>query len=64
MWPRVQGKSTEASVVANDGYTAMLTGKLVELTGLLLWQRVLFWVMPFIPRRVLLRQVKAMQEVR
>lgn len=48
--------------VAEDGYNAMLVGKLDVFSGLTFFQRLFVWVLPFVPKHLLLRQVKQMQE--
>ncbi|MFV0556797.1 MAG: SDR family NAD(P)-dependent oxidoreductase [Lactovum sp.] len=52
-----------AHQVAKIGYSAMEKGKLEVFAGLPLSQKILFKCLPFIPKKVLLRQVKRLQKV-
>ena len=48
--------------VAKDGYEGMLDGKLDVVSGLTLGQRIMLAAMPFIPKRMVLKQVRLLQE--
>lgn len=52
-----------ASEVAEDGYKAMLEGKLDIIAGVTLPQRMMMAAIPLTPKKLLLRQVRQMQEV-
>ena len=56
-------KAFSARSVAKDGYEAMLKGKLDIVSGLTFGQKVMMSMLPFTPKRTLLKQVKKMQEV-
>jgi hypothetical protein len=49
--------------VAADGYKAMVEGKLNELAGVTLGQRMMMKTAPLMPKRLMLRQIRQMQEV-
>lgn len=51
-----------ATDVAQQGYDAMLRGDLDVLAGLTLGQKMMMAAVPFTPKKVLLRQVRAMQQ--
>ncbi len=55
-------KTATASAVANDGYSAMLQGQLNQLSGLRFSQKILLLLIPFLPKKVLLKMVRKMQE--
>jgi len=55
-------KPASARSVAEDGYKAMMDGKLHVVSGLSLSQKILMAVMPFLPKTFVLSQVKSMQE--
>lgn len=57
-------KTASARSVAEDGYKGMLKGKLNIISGLTSGQKMMFAVMPLIPKKTLLKQVKQMQEVK
>ncbi len=50
--------------VAQDGYNAMLKGKLTVLSGVSLGLRMMMKLIPFLPTRVVLRATKRMQETK
>ena len=52
-----------ARTVAEDGYDAMLAGKLDAIAGVTFTQRMMMTAIPLMPKRMLLRQVREMQEV-
>ena len=56
-------KMVSARSVAEAGYEGMLKGKLDVITGLSAAQRVQSWFIPFMPKKMLLRMVRKMQEV-
>jgi len=56
------GKLFSAAEVAKDGYEAMMKGDLVKLTALTLAQKLNMKAIPFIPTKMILKQIKEMQE--
>ena len=56
-------KSVSAYSVALDGYNGMLKGKLDVVSGLTTMQKVMVGMVPFTPKKMLLKQVRKMQEV-
>jgi len=56
-------KSVTARSVAEDGYNAMLKGKLDVVSGLTFPQKMLMASIPFTPKKMLLKSIKNMQEV-
>lgn len=55
-------KTVTARSVAEDGYTGMLAGKLDVVSGLTFSQNMMMKMIPFTPKRMLLKQIKNMQE--
>ena len=53
-----------AREVAEDGYNAMLVGKLNVMAGLSPTQRVMMGSIPFMPKKMLLKQIRQMQEIK
>ena len=53
-----------ARSVAEDGYNAMLEGKLEIFAGVTFAQRMTMTVVPLLPKKTLLKQVRHMQEVK
>lgn len=51
-----------AASVAKDGYEAMLAGKLDILSGLTFGQKIMMAGIPFTPKKMLLKQIRQMQE--
>ncbi len=51
-----------ASEVAKDGYDAMISGKLEVLSGMSLAQKAMMAMIPITPKKVLLPQIRKMQE--
>jgi short-subunit dehydrogenase len=49
--------------VAQDGYDAMLSGEIDIISGLTFSQKLLMKMMPFMPKKLVLKQVREMQEV-
>jgi hypothetical protein len=56
-------KTASARSVAEDGYHAMLEGKLDVIAGLNFAQKALISTIPLIPKKILLKQIRQMQEV-
>jgi short-subunit dehydrogenase len=56
-------RTFSARSVAEHGYNAMLAGKLDVIAGVTSTQRLMSAAIPFMPKRMLLRQVRQMQEV-
>jgi short-subunit dehydrogenase len=52
-----------ARSVAEDGYNAMLAGKLNIISGVSFTQRMMMAAIPLTPKKMLLRQIRQMQEV-
>jgi short-subunit dehydrogenase len=57
-------KTVSARSVAMDGYNGMLKGKLDVVSGLSFSARVSTALLPFIPKRTVLKQIRKMQEVK
>ena len=55
-------KTVSAYSVAKDGYNGMLAGKLDVISGLTASQKMMMAFIPFTPKKVLLSQVRKMQE--
>jgi short-subunit dehydrogenase len=53
-----------AEAVAQDGYDAMLAGKIDQFSALTFSQKILMKVMPFLPKKVILKQIRGMQETK
>tara|TARA_B110000503_G_C7047857_1_gene370978 strand:+ start:28 stop:207 length:180 start_codon:yes stop_codon:yes gene_type:complete len=56
-------KKKSARSVAQDGYNGMLNGELDVISGLSFMQKAMISMIPFTPKKILLSQVKKMQEV-
>ena len=56
-------QTASAAEVARDGYDGMLAGRLDVISGVSMSQRVALGLAPFTPKRVLLKQIRTMQEV-
>ncbi len=56
-------KPVSAKKVAKDGYDAMLKGKLDKISGVSTAQRMMLSMIPFTPKKMLLGQIRKMQEV-
>ncbi len=56
--------AASARSVAMDGYQAMLKGKLDVISGLTSVQKVMMATLPFTPKKMILSQVRKMQEVK
>lgn len=50
--------------VAEDGYNGMLKGKIDVITGLTFGQKAMMSMIPFMPKKMVLKQVRKMQEVK
>ncbi len=57
-------KTFSARSVAEDGYKAMLDGKFDVISGLTFTQKMMLLMLPFIPKKMLLKQIRQMQEVK
>ena len=55
--------AASAKSVAQDGYNAMIRGDLDVISGLTFGQKILFFLIPFTPKKMLLKSVREMQEV-
>ena len=56
-------KTASPRKVAEDGYEGMLKGKLNVVSGVTFSQKIMFAILPFIPKKTLLRKVHEMQKV-
>lgn len=56
-------KSFSAQSVAEGGYNAMLKGKLNVVSGLTFAQKIMVSMVPFTPKKIILKQIRKMQEV-
>lgn len=57
-------KTANARGVAEEGYNGMMKGKLDVVTGLPFSLKMMMPVIPFTPKKILLKQVRKMQEVK
>jgi short-subunit dehydrogenase len=57
-------KTANARKVAEDGYNGMIKGKLDVISGLGFSQRMMLSMMPFMPKKMLLKQIRQMQEIK
>ena len=57
-------KSASARKVAEEGYEAMLRGKLDVISGITFNQKLMMSMIPISPKKILLKQVRRMQEVK
>ncbi|WP_109830955.1 SDR family NAD(P)-dependent oxidoreductase [Reichenbachiella versicolor] len=57
-------KLATASSVAKDGYNGMLTGKLDVISGVRFSQKLLMSTIPFTPKKMVLKQMRKMQEIK
>ncbi|WP_420316544.1 SDR family NAD(P)-dependent oxidoreductase [Ekhidna sp.] len=55
---------SSARVVAEDGYNAMMKGKMDKISGLKFGQKLMMSLLPITPKKVVLSQIRKMQEVR
>jgi short-subunit dehydrogenase len=56
-------KTASAYSVALDGYNGMLNGKIDVVSGLTTSQKIMMKMIPFTPKKMLLKQIREMQEV-
>ncbi|MEW7281221.1 SDR family oxidoreductase [Aquimarina sp. 2201CG1-2-11] len=56
-------KAFSARSVAQDGYNAMIKGKMDAISGLTFRQNLMMKAIPFTPKKMLLKQIRQMQEV-
>lgn len=56
-------KTASARTVAEDGYNGMLKGQLDVISGLTFAQKMMMSMVPLTPKKMLLKQVRQMQEV-
>jgi len=56
-------KTATALSVAQDGYQGMLQGKLDVVSGLTFSQKLMMGMIPFTPKKIMLKQIRQMQEV-
>lgn len=57
-------KTVSARSVAEDGYNGMINGKLDVISGLTFSQKIMTSMIPFMPKKMLLKQIRQMQEVK
>lgn len=57
-------ETATAYSVALDGYNGMLNGKLDVVSGLTTSQKIMMATIPFMPKKMVLKQVRQMQEVK
>lgn len=57
-------KTVGARMVAEDGYNAMMKGKLDVISGLTFSQKLMMFMMPVTPKKILLNQMRKMQELK
>lgn len=55
--------TVSSRMVAEDGYKAMMKGKLIKVSGLTLYQKLMMAFIPITPLKMLLKQIRGMQEV-
>jgi len=56
-------KTASARSVAEDGYNGMLKGQLDVISGLTFAQKMMMSMVPLTPKKMLLKQIRQMQEV-
>lgn len=56
-------KTVSAHSVAKDGYEGMLKGKLDVISGLSFSQRIMTSMVPLTPKKIILKQIRKMQEL-
>ena len=56
--------TASAKSVAKDGYEGMLQGKLDVISGLTTSQKIMMKMIPFTPKKMILKQIRQMQEVK
>jgi hypothetical protein len=57
-------KTVSPRGVALDGYNGMLAGKLDVVSGISFGQKMMMSMIPFTPKKMLLKQIRQMQEVK
>jgi len=57
-------KTVSAYSVAKDGYDAMIKGDIDVVSGLTCMQKLMMRAIPFTPKKVMLKQIRQMQEVK
>ena len=57
-------KTASARSVAEDGYNGMLSGKRDVISGLTFAQTIMISMLPFLPKIMILKQIREMQEVK
>ncbi len=57
-------KPVSARSVAKDGYKGMLNGKLDVISGLTFMQKIMTAMIPLTPKKMILKQIRQMQEVK
>lgn len=57
-------QTVSARSVAKDGYNGMLKGKLDVVSGLTFGQKAMMTMIPFMPKKMVLKQVRQMQEIK
>ncbi|MBN2663497.1 MAG: SDR family oxidoreductase [Bacteroidales bacterium] len=57
-------KTFSAKGVASDAYNGMLKGKLDVVTGVSFMQKMMFGMLPFMPKKLKLKTIRKMQEVK
>ena len=57
-------ETVTAYSVALDGYNGMLKGKIDVISGLKPMQKLMMAMIPFMPKKMVLKQVRQMQEVK
>lgn len=55
--------AASARPVAEDGYKAMLRGDVDVISGATFFQRLSLWLAPFLPKRIILAQVRKAQQI-
>ena len=62
--PQMFQKTATAYSVALDGYNGMLKGKIDVISGLTTGQKIMMASLPFMPKKMILKQVRQMQEIK
>jgi len=57
-------KTVSARSVAEDGYNGMMAGKLDVISGISVGQKIAMYLLPLLPKKMILKQVRKMQEVK
>jgi len=57
-------KTVSSQSVAQDGYDGMMNGKIDVISGLKPMQKVMMTMIPFTPKKMILKQVRKMQETK